>query len=126
MSWLKQGGHFALIGVVQWLADWGVMVALSHSGVALPYSNVAGRIAGALLGFWLNGRITFSSDGRGPSRLHLARYIVLWCMTAAASTGAVSLADALFGLKGAWLAKPIIDGVLAIGSFLASRYWVYR
>jgi hypothetical protein len=36
------------------------------------------------------------------------------------------LVDACCGLHGAWLGKPLIDTVLAIGSFLASRYWVYN
>jgi putative flippase GtrA len=126
MSWLRQGRHFVLIGILQWLADWSVMVALSHAGLAIAYSNIAGRIGGALLGFWLNGRITFSRDGSRPGSKQLVRYMVLWCSTATLSTLAVMLVDACCGLHGAWLGKPLIDTVLAIGSFLASRYWVYN
>jgi hypothetical protein len=51
---------------------------------------------------------------------------LLWCATTVLSTGAVSLIDADFGLRDAWLAKPVVDGLLAIGSFLASRHWIYR
>jgi len=29
-------------------------------------------------------------------------------------------------LRGAWIGKPLVDATLAIGSFLASRHWVYR
>jgi len=125
MTLLRQGRFFILVGLLQWLADWSVMVTLSHAGLLIAYANVAGRVGGALLGFWLNGRFTFSRDGRGPTRRQLARYVVLWCATALLSTAAVMAVNALFGLKGAWLGKPMIDVLLATGSFLASRYWVY-
>jgi putative flippase GtrA len=125
MSLLRQGRWFALVGLLQWLADWSVMVALSHAGLPLAGANVAGRAGGALLGFQLNGRITFSRDGRGPNRLQLARYAVLWCTTALLSTAGVMTVQALLGLEGAWLGKPAIDVLLALGSFLASRHWVY-
>ena len=126
MSIFRQGRFFILIGVLQWLVDWGLMVGLSHLGVSVAVANVAGRVSGALLGFWLNGSITFARDGQRPGWRQLGRYVLLWCATTALSTGAVSLIDAHFGLHDAWLAKPMVDGVLAIGSFLASRYWIYR
>ena len=126
MSLLRQGRHFILIGLVQWLVDWGVMVALSRLGVPIASANLAGRASGALLGFWLNGSITFAAHGRGPGWRQLGRYIVLWCVAAAASTTAVTALGQAFGLHVAWLGKPLIDGALAIGSFLASRHWVYR
>jgi putative flippase GtrA len=62
MSLTRQGRHYLLIGGLQWLVDWGVMVALSHLGLRIGVANVAGRVSGALLGFWLNGRITFAGD----------------------------------------------------------------
>ncbi|GAA0713678.1 GtrA family protein [Dokdonella soli] len=126
MSLLRQGRHFALIGVAQWLLDWGVMVMLSRSGAPVAIANVAGRVCGALLGFWMNGSITFSRGGARPGWPQLARYVILWCANAAMSTIAVSMIDASLGLRGAWFFKPLIDGILAIGSFLASRHWVYR
>lgn len=126
MSLLRQGRWFATVGGVQWLVDWCVMFVLSHSGVPVAYANIAGRICGALLGFWLNGRITFARDDRDPRWRQLVRYVVLWCVTTTLSTLGVSALNAAFGLRGAWIGKPIVDGVLAIGSFLASRHWVYR
>jgi putative flippase GtrA len=126
MSLLRQSRHFILIGIVQWLVDWGVMVALSRAGVPVAAANIAGRVSGALLGFWLNGSITFAGEGRGPGWRQLGRYVLLWCANTALSTGAVSVINATFGLHGAWIGKPLVDGVLAVGSFLASRHWVYR
>jgi putative flippase GtrA len=126
VSLVRQGRFFVLIGVGQWLVDWGLMVGLSHLGIGVVTANIAGRIGGALLGFWLNGSITFARDGRGPGWRQFGRYALLWCANTALSTGAVSVIDANFGLHGAWLVKPLVDGLLALGSFLASRHWVYR
>jgi len=42
------------------------------------------------------------------------------------STLAVTGMKATFGLHAALIAKPLIDGLVAIGSFLAQRHWVYR
>jgi hypothetical protein len=30
------------------------------------------------------------------------------------------------GLQYAWLAKPVVEAVLAVASFFISRYWIYR
>lgn len=126
MSWLRQGRHFILVGFAQGLLDWGVMVALSHLGLAVGYANVAGRISGALLGYGLNGNITFAHEDRRPGWRQFGRYVVLWCGSSVLSTLAVWLIDTHFGLRGAWLGKPLVDGALSIGSFLISRHWVYR
>lgn len=126
MSLLRQGRHFAAIGLLQGLVDWGVMVALSHAGVAIVYANIAGRISGALFGFSLNGLITFSRDGQTLGWRQFGRYVTWWCASAALSTSAVTAIDVWFGLHSAWLGKPLVDATLAIGSFLLSRHWVYR
>lgn len=127
MSWLKQGKYFVLVGILQWLVDWGVAITLSVLGVYLGYANIAGRVGGALFGFWLNGSLTFSqTPGRASKARQLTRYLVLWCATAAASTAGVVVLNRFFGLQGALLGKPVIDTLLALCSFLASRYWVFR
>ena len=77
MSLLRQGRHFILIGLLQWLVDWGVMVALSRLGMAVAGANLAGRVGGALLGFWLNGSITFAVPVRSPGLRQLGRYLGL-------------------------------------------------
>jgi putative flippase GtrA len=126
VSLLRQGRWFVVVGVVQWLADWSVMFLLSRAGVAIAPANVAGRVCGAMLGFWLNGRITFAQQGQQPGWRQLRRYVLLWCANTALSTAGVWAIHAMSGLRGAWIGKPIVDGLLAIGSFFASRHWVYR
>lgn len=126
MSLTRQGGHYVLIGLLQYVVDWGVMVGLSHLGLTVELANVAGRVSGAALGFWLNGRITFAGEGTALGRRQLMRFVLLWLFTTAVSTWAIgAIADAA-GLRWAWLAKPGVEAALAGMSFLVSRHWVYR
>lgn len=126
MSLLRQGRHYLAIGVLQYAVDWGTMVMLSQLGLAVEFANVAGRIAGATLGFWLNGRITFASAESRVGRRQLQRFALLWLGTTGISTWAVGSIENLAGLQWAWLAKPAVELALAGSSFLLSRHWVYR
>jgi putative flippase GtrA len=127
MSWLRQGKYFVLVGILQWLVDWSVAATLCVLGIHVAYANVAGRVSGALFGFWLNGSFTFSQTRERSSRSRqLLRYAALWCTATAASTAGVVLLNRLIGLRGALMGKLIIDTLLALCSFLASRYWVFR
>lgn len=122
----RQGSSYVLIGCVQWLLDWGVMVLLSHLGLRIGLANVAGRICGALLGFWANGKITFAGDGRGLGRRQLLRFVVIWLVLTLLSTVAIEAIDDILGRKWAWLAKPLVEVGLGVLGFIASRHWIYR
>lgn len=127
MSLLRQGRHFILVGVAQVVVDWGVTVALSHSGIDLAVANITGRVTGALLGFTLNGQITFAGeDGGRAGWRQFGRYLLWWLATTALSTVGVIAIEARLGLGWAWLGKPLVDGLLAVLGFIASRQWVYR
>ena len=126
MSLGRQGRHYLAIGIGLWLVDWGVMVVLSHFGLPIEPANVAGRISGAVLGFWLNGRITFAGDGNGMGRRQFGRFVLMWLLTTAASTWALGAIDDAVGLKWAWVAKPAVELVLGGIGFVLSRHWVYR
>lgn len=126
MSLGRQGSHYLLIGVLQWLIDWGVMVGLTHSGMPIEPANVLGRVSGALLGFWLNGRITFSGDQHRIGRKQFARFLLMWLATTAVSTWSMGSIDDWFGLQWAWIAKPAVELVLGVLGFLLSRHWVYK
>lgn len=126
MTLVRQSQHYLAIGLLQWLLDWAVMVALSHAGMPVEPANIGGRISGAMLGFWLNGRITFAGEDTAVGRRQLLRFILLWLSTTALSTAAMSIIDAQLGLKWAWLAKPVVELALGLIGFLVSRHWVYR
>lgn len=126
MSLGRQGRHYLAIGIVQWLLDWGVMVGLSHLGLPVEPANVAGRISGATLGFWLNGRITFAGDDTLIGRRQFGRFLLMWLLTTFVSTWAIGAIDDAVGLKWAWVAKPAVELVLGGIGFMLSRHWVYR
>lgn len=126
MSLKRQGPRYLVIGGIQWLVDWGVMVALSHLGLRIGVANVAGRISGALLGFWLNGKLTFTGYEHVLGRRQLLRFVLLWLATTLLSTLAIEAIDRFAGRQWAWLAKPLVDVCLGVLGFLCSRHWVYR
>lgn len=126
MSLGRHARHYTFVGVIQWLVDWGVMVGLSHMGLAIEPANVCGRISGALLGYWLNGKVTFAGEDTKVGRTQLRRFVLMWLCTTAASTWAMGHIDDWFGLKWAWLAKPGVELVLGVVGFVLSRHWVYK
>ncbi len=127
MSLLRQGSQFVIVGLLQLLLDWLVFVAATAIGVPVAPGNIAGRIAGALLGFWLNGRFTFASNG--AARLgwkRFARFLAVWIPLTLLSTWLVALVAQHLGMQFAWLAKPLVEGALAAVSFLLWRHLVFR
>ncbi|HZH44650.1 MAG TPA: GtrA family protein [Lysobacter sp.] len=124
---LRQGAGYGAVGAIQLLLDWVVFVGLSALGVNTISANLIGRVGGALLGFWLNGVITFR--GQGGRRLgwtRFSRFLLSWTVMSLLSTLAVVLLDRNAGLQWAWLAKPAVDALLALCGFVISRYWIYR
>ena len=91
MRIVRDGAGFSLVGVVQVVVDSGVYIALTTLGLATPPSNVCGRIAGALLGFWLNGRLTFAHQEQAATALRLLRYLILWIVLTTISTLALTM-----------------------------------
>ena len=125
---IRQVVGFGLVGGLQVLLDWACFVALTALSVAVPPANLAGRIAGACLGFWANGRFTFARPGDAPrlGRRRFLRYAVFWLAMTLLSTWAVMALDQWQGLHAAWLGKPLVDAALAALGFVASKYWIYR
>ena len=126
MRIVRDGAGFSLVGALQVAIDSGVYIALTTLGLATPPSNICGRIAGALLGFWLNGRVTFAHHAQPRLRLRLLRYLILWVTLTAISTLALTMIGAHAGLRQTWWAKPLIETALGMTSFLICRHWVYR
>jgi len=126
MSLTREGRDYLLIGIGQWLLDCGLMMALSHFGVPVRLANISGRACAALMGFWLNGKITFRARGARLGKVQLLRFWTLWAGTTLASTWAIGWVDDHSGLYLAWLSKPVIELASAAIGFFISRHWVYR
>lgn len=122
----RHGSRYIAVGAVQLLVDWAVFVAVSAAGVLVEPANIVGRISGAAIGFWANGRFTFASEDTALGHRQFARFAVMWLVTTAISTWAVGHIDDTVGLRWAWLAKPAIDVAVSAIGFVLSRHWVYR
>ncbi len=127
MAVVRQGLWFLVIGGVQILADWLCFVGLSAVGIGVMPANIAGRLAGACLGFWLNGRLTFAEKGQARlGRQRMYRYMVAWLFFTLLSTLLLDQVAKQLSLSSAWLAKPVVECCLAVLSFFVSRHWIYR
>ena len=119
---------FLIAGLAQLLLDWAVFVLVTALGGPVIAANLAGRVSGACLGFWLNGRYTFA-DAEGRARLrreHLARFVPAWIALTALSTLLLALLAELMHLHALWLAKPVVEAFVAAISFIVWRQWVFR
>lgn len=126
MSLRRHLGGYTAIGLVQWVVEYGLMLALSEWVMAVAPANVIGRVCGAMLGFWLNGKWTFAGDDTHVGRRALRRFVLMWIGLTVINTWAVHLIDAHFGLRMAQLLKPAVDLSSGAIGFLLSRHWVYN
>lgn len=122
---LHQWIGFCLVGGAEFVLDWTVLVGLSAIGVPVAIANTLGRLAGACLGYWANGRFTFRAHAR-MGRAAILRSAFLFVTTTVVSSWAIDLAADYHGLLGAWLLKPVVEAVLGVACFFASKNWVYR
>jgi putative flippase GtrA len=123
----RQGLSFLMVGCGLVVVDWGVFVGLSALGMHAPEANVSGRVVGALVGFSLNGGITFRQNGTPRYGLHrFLRYLALWIGLTILSTALVTQVADHASLHRAWAIKPLVEAALGVVSFFACRHWVYR
>lgn len=124
---VRQGMAYGLAGGLALLFDWAAFVGFSWLGMAAVLANVLARSCGALLAYLLNGVFTFR-DAEG-SRLgwgRFGRYAVTWCVMTLLSTTALHAIELAAGLQWAWLAKPLVEAMLAVVTFGIYRYWIYK
>ena len=121
-----QGARFIVAGVAQLLLDWSVFSLLHALTTATIAPNIAGRFAGAMLGFWLNGRFTFAEGGQARlGTRRFARYVALWVGLTLLSTFGMKAIDTLVGGASVYWCKLPVEALMAVLSFFISRHWVY-
>jgi putative flippase GtrA len=123
----RPGVRFVIAGLTQLVLDWGLFVLLTTLGVPVTVANPAARLCVVAFGFWLHGVYTFADDGQHNLGWgQLSRYAPTWIALTITGTLALAAIESRFGLRATWLAKPLVEGVLAVVSFFALRHWVFR
>lgn len=125
MTFKRHLSGYASVGVIQWLLEYGVMVALSAWIVPVAQANIIGRVLGASLGFWLNGRFTFAGEDRALSHAALMRFVLMFIALTLLNTWLVSWVHAQSSLRTTWAVKPALDAITGTLGFVLSRHWVY-
>jgi putative flippase GtrA len=117
---LLQLGRFSLVGVSNTAISFVVFAALRWADIPAPAAAALGFIAGALNGYWWNGRWTFAGGGR---RRSLVRYGVVQGAGAALSAAIVA-AGTSAGLAPtvAFVASMV---VVTSSTFVANRSWAF-
>jgi putative flippase GtrA len=127
---LRQPPLFLLAGLLQYILDSIAFSLLIYFGVATSSANVLSRAMAAVIGFGFNRYVTFGQREETLRRLtaSLLRFAVLWLVLTAASTVLILALSRSFGeeVGERIVYKLAVEAVLAVISFLASRYWVYR
>lgn len=125
-SMVHQSVRYGLVGLCVVAADFLVYLAgLALAPKAFLVSNVCGKTAGALLGFVLHKRFTFSWQQKHSSGRQLASYLALFLSNLAMSSFLLWLLAVRLEI-GPILAKLLVDGIVIATSFLVSRLWIYR
>lgn len=114
-------------GLTQLVFDWSVFsVVYALSGETLG-ANFLGRISGACLGYWLNGRFTFAAENSHRlGRVQFTKFAVVWILLTLVSTGALYAAEHNLRWANVYVVKAIVEATLAVISFAVSKLWVYR
>jgi len=127
---MRQPVYFVVVGGLQAGMDtllFGLMVSVA---VPTERANVISRLCAAVIGFLLNRYLTFQNRNETLSRLgfSMARFVILWIALTLLSTASILLLEVVFGANtGNRIGYKIgVEALLAVVSFFAAKYWVYR
>ncbi|MBK8285504.1 MAG: GtrA family protein [Ahniella sp.] len=127
MTMSRQFLSYLLIGGTQFLLDWALFSLLFWLGVPVVAANLGARASAAMVGFVLNGRITFAdAEGGKLGGRRLARFIVAWVLMTLVSTLLVQAVEWIWPGPLVYLAKPVVEAMLALVNFFVLKWFVYR
>lgn len=122
---------FLVVGAIQVVVDAALFAVIFIFAGQPLLGNVVSRASAAAVGFVLNRRYTFSAWRAGEARRQGLRYILLWLALTVLSTSLIGAGNAVLGGVAharEWMIglKILIEAALALLSYLAMRYGVFR
>jgi putative flippase GtrA len=127
---MRQPLFFLIVGGIQYLLDAGLYAVLISNGVTTLPANITSRASAASIGFVLNRYVTFGQRNESLKRFSssLLRFLLLFAAMTLISSLAVLWLEAEWGRDNTHriMAKLLVEGLLAVASFLVSRFWVFR
>jgi putative flippase GtrA len=127
---MRQPLFYLLVGGIQYVIDAGLYAVLISNGVPTLPANITSRASAAGIGFLLNRYVTFGQRNESLKRFSssLFRFLVLFAIMTLISSLAVLWLQAVWGndTTSRIIAKMGVEALLAVASFLVSRYWVFR
>lgn len=118
--------RYGLVGLVVVASDFAAYAALLWLApdAYLP-ANCLGKATGALVGFLLHRKVTFTWVQRDAASRQFGAYITVFLFNLALSSALLWLLVGRFGLD-EYLSKIGVDALVITVAFLLSRTWVYR
>ena len=127
---MRQPLFFLIVGGVQYLVDAGLYAVMISNGITTLPANITSRASAASMGFLLNRYWTFGQRNESLKRFvrSLLRFLVLFAAMTLISTLAILWLETVLGNDNTSriIAKLLVEALLAIASFLVSRFWVFR
>jgi putative flippase GtrA len=127
---MRQPLFFLAVGGIQYVIDAGLYAVLISNGVTTLPANITSRASAAAIGFLLNRYVTFGQRNESLKRFSssLLRFLLLWGAMTLISSLAVLWLQAIWGDDNTRriIAKLMVEALLAVASYLVSRFWVFR
>ena len=128
---MKQLFRFLGIGLFQYVLDvflFFVLFSLFQYSVLV---NFVSRAVAAVAGYYLNGIFTFRVGSEVQSGHRKANFLMLWSLLTVLSTLLLAAVKFLaerngWNLEVTVLAKPLVEAVLFLLSFVLQKHWVFR
>jgi putative flippase GtrA len=119
---------FGVIGVTQLLADSLIFYVLVKLSTPPWIANSTSRFLALLLGFALNGALTFrqADNSSTITKKSFFRLLILWAAMTFVSSELVTLASHHVTDLRLLSVKLTVEFLLAFVSFFISKTWVYR
>jgi putative flippase GtrA len=126
-SVVRDAAWYVAVGLLQLALDVAVFSTAFWAGVPAAPANLLGRVAGACIGFWLNGRYTFADAGQPRlGRRRFLRFLLAWLALTLLSTAAMHAAEASLPRGQVYWVKPLVEVICAGLGFWIARRWIYR